>query len=70
MKIVENKDFENEFPLEVTQIMNDVVVFMNYSYMIRFKESETEIILKQIKELKIDIDQVCTDSNGYQYLGW
>ena len=70
MKIVENKDFEKEFPLEVTRIMNDVVIFMNYNYMVRFKEDEKEIIWKQIKELKVDADQVCIDSEGYQYVGW
>ena len=70
MKIVENKDFEKEFPLEVTRIMNDVVIFMNYNYMVRFKEDEKEIIWKQIKELKVDADQVCIDLEGYQYLGW
>jgi len=70
MKIVENKDFEKEFTLEVTRIMNDVVVFMNYDFMVRFKDSEKEIIWNQIKELKVDVDKVCIDSEGYQYVGW
>lgn len=70
MKIVENKDFEKKFPLEVTRIMNDTIVFMNYDFMVRFKSAEKEIIWKQIKELKVDADQVATDSEGYEYVGW
>jgi len=70
MKIVENKDFEKEFPSEVTRIMNDVTVFMNYDFMVRFKPSEKEIIWKQIKELKVDADQIAKDSEGYEYVGW
>jgi hypothetical protein len=70
MKIVENKYFEKEFPLEVTRIMNDVTVFMNYDFMVRFKPDEKEIIWKQIKELKVDADQVVIDSEGYEYVGW
>lgn len=42
MKIVENKDFEKEFPAQVTRICNDVIVFMNYDFMVRFKPEEKD----------------------------
>ena len=70
MKIVENKDFEKEFPSEVTRIVNDVTVFMDYDFMVRFNPKEKENIWKQVKELKVCADQVATDSHGYEYVGW
>ena len=70
MKIVKNEDFEKEFPSEVTKIMNDVIIFMNYEYMIQFKPEEKEIAWNKVKELKVDVDQVAKDSKGYEYIGW
>lgn len=70
MKIVKNEDFEKEFPSEVTRIMNDVIIFMNYEYMIQFKPEEKEIAWNKVKELKVDVDQVAKDSKGYEYIGW
>ncbi len=70
MEIIENKDFLKIFPLEVTQIKNDTVVFMNYNFMVRFKSNEKTIIWEEIKKLKVDADQVATDKEGYEYVGW
>ena len=70
MKIVQNKDFEKEFPSEVTGIMNDVTIFMNYQFMIQFKPEEKELAWNKAKELNGEADQVAKDSNGYEYIGW
>jgi hypothetical protein len=69
MKIVENKDFQKEFPSEVTGIMNDVTIFMNYDIIIQFREEEWDEAWAKLKELKGGGDQVARDSNGFIYIG-
>lgn len=70
MKIVKNIDFKKEFPNEVTQIMNDVTVFMNYDIIIQFKEEEWDDAWAKLKELCGGGDQVARDSQGFIYIGW
>lgn len=69
MKIVENKDFEKEFPSEVTQMVNDITVFMNYNVIIQFKEDEWDDAWSKLKELCGGGDQVARDSQGNIYIG-
>ncbi len=43
---------------------------MNYDFMVKFKSNEKTIIWEEIKKLKVDADQVATDTEGYEYVGW
>lgn len=71
MKIVQNKDFKKEFPSEMTQIMNDICVFMNYHIVIQFSNNEENKAVKVAKKISKteSFDQIGIDSAGLKYFG-